>query len=292
MADDSKKPYGDVKYADPGYKDGVKRYPIDTEAHCRAAWSYINMPKNQAGYTAEQVASIKGRIRAAAKRFGIEISDDSKSSSNRAADDEALGVIERPVGPLQYRNAVLDDINFSQRLVTAIAVPYEQPAPVVHRGALWSEVFERGSCDGIEKRPNRVRANRNHDRRFTVGKAMHFWPHRDEGLVTELRIAQTPLGDETLALAADECLSLSVGYLPMAGGQRIDTRNKTLHITKAYIDHVAFVESPAYVGAEVLEVRQGEQVAVTESTPLVTPYLDEFANDEILRWASQRLNRS
>jgi hypothetical protein len=47
MASDAKKPYGDVTYADPGYqKDGKKRYPLDTEAHCRAAWSYINMPKN------------------------------------------------------------------------------------------------------------------------------------------------------------------------------------------------------------------------------------------------------
>ena len=31
-------PYGAVTYADPGYQsDGVKRYPIDTEAHTRAA---------------------------------------------------------------------------------------------------------------------------------------------------------------------------------------------------------------------------------------------------------------
>jgi HK97 family phage prohead protease len=80
-ADDgkSKKPYGDVKYADPGYKDGVKRYPIDTEAHARAAWSYINMPKNQSGYSSEQLASVKGRIKAALKRFGVDVSEDKKS---------------------------------------------------------------------------------------------------------------------------------------------------------------------------------------------------------------------
>jgi len=77
--DDSKKPYGDVKYADPGYKEGVKRYPIDTEAHARAAWSYINMPKNQSGYSSEELASIKGRIKAALKRFGVQVSDDSRS---------------------------------------------------------------------------------------------------------------------------------------------------------------------------------------------------------------------
>jgi hypothetical protein len=36
------KPYGKVKYADP--KDG--KYPVDTEGHIRAAWSYINHPDN------------------------------------------------------------------------------------------------------------------------------------------------------------------------------------------------------------------------------------------------------
>lgn len=69
-------PHGNVTYADPGYKtDGKKRYPIDTEKHVKAAWSYINMPKNQKGYSSGQVNSIKGRIKTAAKKFGVEISD-------------------------------------------------------------------------------------------------------------------------------------------------------------------------------------------------------------------------
>jgi HK97 family phage prohead protease len=69
---DSKKPYGDVKYADP--KNG--KYPIDTEAHARAAWSYINMPKNQSGYTAGELSAIKGRIKAALKKFGVDVAED------------------------------------------------------------------------------------------------------------------------------------------------------------------------------------------------------------------------
>lgn len=72
-----KAPYGDVTYADPGYRDGVRRYPINTESHVRAAWSYINMPKNQKGYTPAQVARIKGRIKSAAKKFGIDIAGES-----------------------------------------------------------------------------------------------------------------------------------------------------------------------------------------------------------------------
>lgn len=58
-----KEPYGPVEYADNGLqKDGKKRYPIDTEPHIRAAWSYINQEKNSSQYTPEQVAHIKARI--------------------------------------------------------------------------------------------------------------------------------------------------------------------------------------------------------------------------------------
>lgn len=66
-----KKPYGDVTYADP--KNG--KYPIDTAEHTRAAWSYINQAKNAAEYSAKELAAIKGRIRSAARKFGIEIAD-------------------------------------------------------------------------------------------------------------------------------------------------------------------------------------------------------------------------
>lgn len=70
----AQKPYGDVKYADPGYqKDGKKRYPINTAGHVRAAWSYINQAGNAAKYSSDQVAKIKARIRSAAKKFGIKI---------------------------------------------------------------------------------------------------------------------------------------------------------------------------------------------------------------------------
>ena len=69
-----KKPYGDVEYADPGYQsDKKKRYPIDTEEHIRAAWSYINKESNASKYSSEQLSHIKGKIKAAMKRIGAEV---------------------------------------------------------------------------------------------------------------------------------------------------------------------------------------------------------------------------
>ena len=70
---EKKEPQRDVKYADPGYRNDKKRYPIDTKERVRAAWSYINQPKNAEFYSADQLKSIKSKIAAAAKKFGIEI---------------------------------------------------------------------------------------------------------------------------------------------------------------------------------------------------------------------------
>lgn len=65
---DGKKPYGNVEYADPGLQsDGKKRYPIDSEKHIRAAWNYINKPKNAKKYSAADLDKVKAKIVAAWK---------------------------------------------------------------------------------------------------------------------------------------------------------------------------------------------------------------------------------
>jgi len=103
-------PYGDVKYADPGYRDNKKRYPIDTPDHIRAAWAYINVPKNAGMYTDEQLASIKSKIQAAAKKAGIEISEGASADDGEMAmkkkrrrrrdeDEYAMGESLYPVEP-------------------------------------------------------------------------------------------------------------------------------------------------------------------------------------------------
>lgn len=75
--EEGKSKYGDVTYADPANK----KYPIDSEAHVRAAWSYINQSKNAAKYSASDVATIKRKIRAAGKKYGIDFSDGDKTES-------------------------------------------------------------------------------------------------------------------------------------------------------------------------------------------------------------------
>jgi hypothetical protein len=91
-AADSAKPYGNVSYADPGYqKDKKKRYPIDTADHVRSAWSYISQSSNASKYSPAQRESIKARIRTAAKKFKVELSEPQKADAwDRYAELERL----------------------------------------------------------------------------------------------------------------------------------------------------------------------------------------------------------
>jgi hypothetical protein len=64
--------YGRVEFAD----QINNKYPIDTPEHIRAAWNYINLPRNAIFYSIWELQHIKNRIMAAAKQFEIELSED------------------------------------------------------------------------------------------------------------------------------------------------------------------------------------------------------------------------
>lgn len=95
----AEEPYGDVKYADPGYRDNQKRYPIDTPEHIRAAWAYINVAKNAAEYDAKDLAKIKSRIMAAAKKAGIDIAGGDQQSMKKVSTDYSVTGDGYPLEP-------------------------------------------------------------------------------------------------------------------------------------------------------------------------------------------------
>lgn len=86
----AEKEYGDVKYAD----EKNKKYPIDTEEHIRAAWNYIGQKRNQAKYSASEVASIKKKIAAAWRskidKAGPPSASQSKSEAIMDTENEVL----------------------------------------------------------------------------------------------------------------------------------------------------------------------------------------------------------
>jgi HK97 family phage prohead protease len=163
----------------------------------------------------------------------------------------------RTAGPIEIRSAPEPvDVSLAQRLIELIVMPYERPALVEHKGRMIEEVCSPGAFDGIQRQGNRVRVNRDHKRERTVGKALAFFPDSPEGLVAQVKVARTPLGDETLALAEDGCLDASAGFGVKPNGERWETRDRR-RLTSLYLDHIALTPDPAYVDANVLAVRGG-----------------------------------
>jgi HK97 family phage prohead protease len=183
--------------------------------------------------------------------------------------------------PLELRssdNAVIDSVNFADRLVRLIVVPYSERATVLFRGRVVEEEVEPGAFDGITAAKTHVTANRDHDHTRVIGRAVEYITDDPRGLIADVRVSQTPLGDETLRLADDGVLRGSIGMLVKDTDQRL--LGGLRKIKRAFLDHIAFVPNPAYAGAEVLSVRQAQEAALAESeTPTLTPELDRILSD-------------
>lgn len=173
--------------------------------------------------------------------------------------------------PVEFRSAVVDGVDYDRREITLIAVPYNETAVVEYRGQLLQEHVEPGAFDGIEVSSDHVTANRDHDYARTVGMATAYDTRDSRGLVTTLKVSRTPLGDETLQLAADGVLKASVGMLVRRSDQLIANGKRA--IRRAFLDHIALVPSPAYKGAAVLSVREA-QAADPAVADAPTPNLD------------------
>lgn len=167
-------------------------------------------------------------------------------------------------------------VDWPDRTIRIIAAPYGEYAPVVYRGQTWREVFRPGAFDSLASiNPETVRVNREHSRADAVGKCIAFDTRDPRGLIATIRIARSARGDDTLALAAEDMLSASVGFGVYPDGERLDRFARTREIIHAHLDHLALVQAAAYHGATVLAVRSA---------------IDAYLNDPIYAWARQRTN--
>ena len=183
--------------------------------------------------------------------------------------------IDRPTAPVECRRVSEFEVRWKDRVIELVAVPYDQEAIVEVHGRMVRESHAPGAYDGVERRANRVKVNRDHDYQRTVGRATALHPSRQVGLVTELRIARTDLGDETLALAEDHDLEPSVGFAVMPGGEEWLDRRQHRRVTKAFLDHIAMVPEGAYGMPDLLSVRSAPIAAPDPVQRPITPHLDE-----------------
>lgn len=100
---EGKDKYGDVEFAD----SENKKYPIDTEAHIRAAWNYINKPKNADKYSAVDLKSIKAKIVAAWKD---KIDKDGPPAAEKSITNGTLLKCLQCVAQLAYATQTIDAI--------------------------------------------------------------------------------------------------------------------------------------------------------------------------------------
>jgi HK97 family phage prohead protease len=142
------------------------------------------------------------------------------------------------------------------RILFGPLLPWNVEAKVLDRGRLVVETFARGALAGID--PGRVPLTARHPRdnqELPIGVGVEL-EERADAAWGAWKVSKTTAGDEVLELARDGVpLGLSVGFMEVAGGSRWSPDRRRVVRTRAQLDHIAVVRTPAYVGAGVVGVR-------------------------------------
>jgi HK97 family phage prohead protease len=178
------------------------------------------------------------------------------------------------------RSAVPEDVRFADREIDVLAVPYDTETTIFERGETFLESIAPGAFGNVSTRADRVRVFRDHRPDRVVGKCRMLDADRSDGLHATLRIAKTDLGDETLALAAEGMLDVSIGFSPRT--EQWTVGRTAVRRTSCWLHELSMVPLPAYETANVLAVR--EQITEAAPTPArsATPYLDELRDWQTL----------
>jgi HK97 family phage prohead protease len=155
------------------------------------------------------------------------------------------------------------------RTLVGPVLPWGVEARVADQGRLVTETFERGALQGTD--PARVPLTATHPRdagTLPIGVTLSI-EERADAAWGEWRVSDTMIGNEVLALARDGVpLGLSIGFEEVAGGNRWSANRQRVTRTRATLDHIAVVRTPAYLGAGVAGVREATARAERMATLL------------------------
>lgn len=143
-------------------------------------------------------------------------------------------------------------VDGGRRTVVGVVVPYDETSYLTPNPN--GERIRRGAfTKSVAQRATKVFLNREHDEKATVGRSVRFDDGAD-GLVGEFHVRASALGDETLAELTDGYWpGLSLGFKPL---QTCRGPDGATEVVDAYLGHVALTRNPAYLSAEVLELRR------------------------------------
>jgi HK97 family phage prohead protease len=237
---------------------------------------YINMLKNASQYSAEHLAAVKGRIKAALKKYGADVADSSSNGSSSRAEFMRLYALE--------------DIHILRsadggdgRTVEAYAAVFGEPAEIQdHEGHYVEEIdpaaFNRAIEHASRARggfPGSVKVLWNHGRdlagkpsdRFSmpIGVPVDIRAE-SRGLLTRTRYSDTPLADEVLeniragsitSQSFTGAIMRSTPQLRRGDRHRPDSAGnlRTVRRTELGLREYGPVLWPAYSGAEIVGVR-------------------------------------
>jgi phage head maturation protease len=268
------KPYGDVRYADA--KNG--KYPVDTEEHARAAWSYINKPENAAKYPLNGVtlSEVKGAIMAACKKFGIDVAGGGGSASRMQRQE-----LFRTYGLEDAHIVRTADGDSSGRVVEAYCAVFDEPVEIHDFQGDYEEEIDRTA---FNKRIEDVRRSKagfagvkcmyNHaltihgtpSERFSMPCAVtEHISAEGRGVLTRARYLDTALGNEVLelwrsgAISAQSFTGAIIRSTPelRRGGKYHARDGKLQRVRRLELGLREFggTPFPAYDGAELVGVR-------------------------------------
>jgi uncharacterized protein len=144
------------------------------------------------------------------------------------------------------------------RTISGLVVPYNSPARV----GGYVESFTLGAFRDAD--PEQVPLLAVHDHAsLPIGRAMTL-AEEDRGLAGSFRVSETRAGDEVLTLIRDGAVrGLSVGFIPLPGGDRWSADRTRVERTRARLIEVSVTPWPIYDAARIAAVR----AAVAPATP-------------------------
>jgi HK97 family phage prohead protease len=177
---------------------------------------------------------------------------------------------------IEIRSAHQVDVNFPKRMIELIVMPYESPGEVEHRGRLITEVVSRGAFANINASRRRISVNRDHLIPEVIGKAVALHPSRQEGLVAEIKISGSDIGERSLIQASEGLLDASAGFMLKRNrpdAEVWETRNRR-RLNHLWLHHIALTPDPVYEDARVLAVRNQSTVPLQRQGQPATPNID------------------
>jgi HK97 family phage prohead protease len=157
---------------------------------------------------------------------------------------------------IEHRSYLAElEVRGDQREIIGLAVPYGRPTMI----GSYTEVFIRGAFADAGTHPLTASHPRDGGE-LPIGVSTELREAND-GLHGTWKVSRTTLGDEVLELVRDGALTgLSIGFVPIPGGDKWSHDRSRVERHKAELDHVGVVRRPAYDTARIAAIRAEQQL--------------------------------